>query len=355
MSEDVHSRRLASALIDPGATINEAVERLEHAGTGALLLVGADRRLHGLLVDGDVRRAMLRSVSFDQPCSSIATAEPICIPEGTSAAEALQIMNKNDINHLPVLDARGSLTDFLLRRDFSGEHRLDVSAVIMAGGFGTRLRPLTDDIPKPMLPVGAQPLLERIIGRLREAGIRRVNVTTHHLAEQITRHFGDGGSMGVEIRYVPEEQPLGTGGGLKLIQAGAEPFLVINGDILCGLDYRDLVAFHRKAGADATVCVRKYDLKVPYGVVECEGMWLRGIREKPSVSVFVNAGIYLIEPTIQQYIPDGRSSDMTDLISVLVAKGRRVASFPIVEYWLDVGQPADYAQAQRDVKAEKIR
>jgi dTDP-glucose pyrophosphorylase len=355
MREDQYRKRLASALIDPSATINQAIERLEQAGTQALLLVSGDRRLRGLLVDGDVRRALIGGVSFDQPCSSIATKEPICIAEGTPAAEALQIMNKNDINHLPVVDAAGDLIGLLLRRDLSGEHRLDVSAIIMAGGFGTRLRPLTDQLPKPMLPVGDRPLLERTIERLRDAGIRRVNVTTHYLAEQITRHFGDGGSMGVEIRYVPEEQPLGTGGGLKLIDAPAEPFLVINGDILCGINYRDLVSFHRRSGAEATVCVRKYDMQVPYGVVECEGMWLRVMREKPLVSVFVNAGIYLIEPALQHYIPEGRRSDMTDLINLLVANGHRVATFPIVEYWLDVGQPEDYARAQRDVKAKKIR
>jgi NDP-sugar pyrophosphorylase family protein len=225
----------------------------------------------------------------------------------------------------------------------------------MAGGFGSRLRPLTDQIPKPMLPVGDRPLLERTIARLRDSGIRTVNVTTHHLADQIKSHFGDGEAMGVDIHYVSEERPLGTCGGLRLVEELKEPVLVINGDILTGVNFGDLVGFHRKVGADATVCVRKYEVQVPYGVVEVDGTWLRGVKEKPSVGFFVNAGIYLLEPTVQRFIPEGERFDMTDLIARLLAEGRPVATFPIVEYWLDVGQPADYAQAQRDVETSRIR
>ena len=355
MTEDVYSQRLASTLIDPNATITEAVQRLDLAGTGALVLAGPERRLRGLLTDGDVRRALLRGVSFEEPCVSIATSDPLVVREGTSIAEALEVMNRHDVNQLPVLDASDILTGLFLRRDLTTQDGALISAVIMAGGFGTRLRPLTDELPKPMLPVGDRPLLERTIDRLRHAGIRRVNVTTHHLANRITEYFGDGSAHGVEIRYVSEERPLGTCGGLKLVQEPMEPLLVVNGDILTGVDFRELVAFHRRHRADATVCVRKYEVQVPYGVVESDGTWLRSVREKPSVSFLVNAGIYLLEPTAQRYIPDGQQFDMTDLIGRLVADGRSVASFPIVEYWLDVGQSADYAQAQRDVETARIR
>lgn len=355
MTQDAYRQRLESTLIDPGASITEAVRRLDLAGTGALLVADAERRLRGLLTDGDVRRALLRSVSFELPCASIATAEPVCVEEGSLAAEALRIMNQREVNHLPVVDAEGVLKGLLLRRDLVAEDNVAVSAVIMAGGFGSRLRPLTDAIPKPMLPVGDRPLLERTIERLRESGIRRVNVTTHHLADQIKSHFGSGEAMGVDIHYVSEERPLGTVGGLRLVEELKEPVLVINGDILTGVNFGDLVHFHRKCGAEATVCVRKYDVQVPYGVVEVDGIWLRGVREKPSVAFFVNAGIYLLEPTVQRDIPEGERFDMTDLIARMLADGRRVATFPIVEYWLDVGQPADYAQAQRDVAAARIR
>jgi dTDP-glucose pyrophosphorylase/CBS domain-containing protein len=355
VTEDAYRQRLASTLIDPGAAITEAVHRLDLAGTGALMLAGPDRRLLGLLTDGDVRRALLRGVSFEERCVSIATPKPFIVREGVSVAEALHVMNRHDVNQLPVLDAHDVLAGMLLRRDLATDDGMPVSAVIMAGGFGTRLMPLTDQVPKPMLPIGDRPLLERTIGRLRDAGIRRVNVTTHHLADRITAYFGDGRAHGVEIRYVSEERPLGTCGGLKLVDEPKDPLLVINGDILTGVNFGELVAFHRRHRADATVCVRKYDVQVPYGVVECDGTWLRAVREKPSVGFFVNAGIYLLEPTVQSYIPDGDRFDMTDLIGRLVADGRSVASFPIMEYWLDVGQPADYAQAQRDVETARIR
>jgi dTDP-glucose pyrophosphorylase len=354
VTEQESRQRLESTLIAPAARIADAVQRLDLAGTGALVLADESRRLRGLLTDGDVRRALLRGISFEEPCARIATSDPVHIREGASAADALQVMNERDVNQLPVLDAGGIVTGLLLRRDLVAEDAAPISAVIMAGGFGTRLRPLTDQMPKPMLPIGDRPLLERTIERLRDSGIRRVHVTTHHLADRITKHFGDGGSLGVQIQYVPEEQPLGTCGGLKLVEVTPGPQLVINGDILTGVNFRDLVSFHRKAGADATVCVRRYEVQVPYGVVECEGTWLRAVREKPSVGFFVNAGVYLIEPSVQRYIPDGERFDMTDLIARLLADGRKVASFPIVEYWLDVGQPADYEQAQSDARSGRL-
>jgi len=355
MSQTPYRQRLAATLIDPGATISEAVRALDSAGTGALMLADAERRLRGLLTDGDVRRALLRGISFEQPCESIATANPICVQEGISLADALSFMNRHDVNHLPVADARGQLAGLLLRRDLVSDEGLPISAVIMAGGFGTRLRPLTDQTPKPMLPVGDRPLLERTIGRLREAGIRHLNVTTHHLAERITSYFGDGHDHGVEIQYVSEERPLGTCGSLKLVDESPGPVLVINGDILTAVNFRELVTFHRRHHADATVCVRKYEVQVPYGVVDSDGPWLQEVREKPLMNMFVNAGIYLLEPGLRHYIPEGERFDMTDLINRLVTDGRCVVSFPILEYWLDVGKPADYAQAQRDVETARVR
>jgi dTDP-glucose pyrophosphorylase/CBS domain-containing protein len=355
MTEEPYRHRLSTTLIDPGATITEAIQKLDLAGTGALMLAGPERRLRGVLTDGDVRRALLRGVSFEELCGTIATAKPLVAQEGVSFADALTLMNRHDVNHLPLVDTEGLLIGLLLRRDVVSEESAAISAVIMAGGFGTRLRPMTDQTPKPMLPVGDRPLLERTIGRLREAGIRNLNVTTHHLAERITSYFGDGHDYGVEIQYVPEERPLGTCGGLKLVDESPGPVLVINGDILTGVNFGELVTFHRRHHADATVCVRKYDVQVPYGVVESDGPWLQTVREKPVVSLFVNAGIYLLEPGLRHYIPEGERFDMTDLINRLVADGRCVVSFPIMEYWLDVGQPADYAQAQLDVQTARIR
>jgi dTDP-glucose pyrophosphorylase/predicted transcriptional regulator len=356
VTADERALRLKSTLISPRETISAAIRRLDDAGTGVLLVCGEDGRLFGVLTDGDIRRAMLRGVSFDVPCESIACQMPVVAPPDVPAMEALRLMNEADVNQLPLVDpGDGRVVDLLLRRDLMTEKELAVAAVVMAGGFGTRLRPLTDDLPKPMLRVGDRPLLERTIEQLRNAGIRRVNVTTHYLPEKITDHFGDGHDYGVEIAYVTEDRPLGTAGGLALVKDSPEPLLVINGDILASIDFRDLARYHRKQQADVTVCVRRHQIPIPYGVMDCEGLRLVRIREKPSVDLLVNAGIYLIEPSVRDFIPNGERFDMTDLLHRLLAAGRPVATYPIIGYWLDVGRPEDFERAQEDVKKEGLR
>ena len=221
-----------------------------------------------------------------------------------------------------------------------------MSAVVMAGGFGTRLRPLTDHVPKPMLPVGDRPLLERTLERLRDAGIHSVSITTHYLADAIVGHFGDGHAFGLHLDYVAEDRPLGTAGALAQIGKFDGTLLVLNGDILTGVDFRDMLAFHRMHGADATVAVRRYEVPVPYGVVECEDGLVREVREKPSLHLLINAGMYLLEPAVRDYIPEGQCFDMPQLLQRLLRDQRRVVSFPVLEYWVDIGQPPDYAFAQ---------
>lgn len=353
MSPADHQARLEAVAIAPGASIAEAVERLERAGTGALLVCDPERRLLGVLTDGDVRRAILAGVGFDRPCLEIAKREPVVAPAGATPAEALELMDHGRefvINHLPLVTADGIATGLLLRSDLVVQEQLPLSAVIMAGGFGRRLLPLTEHVPKPMLPVGGRPLLERTIGTLKSAGIGRVAIATHHLAERITGHFGDGHDFGVELSYVAEDSPLGTAGALRLLGEVLEPVLVINGDILTGISYGDMLRFHREHRADLTVAVRRCDVEIPYGVLQADGAYIRGVTEKPRSSYLINAGIYLLEPAVHRLIPDGRRFDMTDLIQRVLEEGKRVAGFPIVEYWLDIGQRSDYEQAQRDIQ-----
>jgi dTDP-glucose pyrophosphorylase len=338
---------LAAVLISPHATITDAMAQLDAAGTGALLLCEEDRKLFGILTDGDIRRAILRNDLLSGLCGPIATRDPVTVAAGISSAQALKLMNEYDVNHLPVIETDKTIVDLLLRRDLTAGE-ISSSAVIMAGGFGTRLRPLTENLPKPMLPVGDRPLLERTIEQLRESGIRRVNVTTHYLKEKITAYFGDGHEFGVELNYVSEDRPLGTAGGLRLVNAHDGPLLVINGDVITNVRFCDLMSYHRELGADVTVGVRKHDLQLPFGVVDCEGPRLLRIREKPKMSFMVNAGIYVLEPSVYRYVPVNEHFDMPDLIKRLLEKGRHVVTFPITEYWLDIGQPADYHQAQKD-------
>ena len=352
---DIHRLgRLQLATVPLGCSLEEAITRLDLAGTGALLLCDERGALQGLLTDGDVRRAVLRGVPMTGPCLDIASRQPVTIPRDASAADALHVMNARDINHLPVVATDGRVVDFLLRKDLVSEQTMDLSAVIMAGGYGQRLLPLTAQVPKPMLPLGGRPLLERTIRRLRAAGITNVHLATHHLSDQIAAHFGDGEAYGVRVKYAREDQPLGTAGGLKLVAPSADPVLVLNGDIVTGMSFQNLLDFHRQHGAELTVGVRKYEITVPFGVVDCDDVRVRRLREKPTQTLFINAGVYLLEPSAIALIPDGVRFDMTDLIQALLAAERTVVSFPILEYWLDIGRPEDYQQAEEDLRNGRI-
>jgi dTDP-glucose pyrophosphorylase/CBS domain-containing protein len=345
-------QRVDSVVIAPLVTIMDAVRQLDAAGTGALLVCTADHTLRGLVTDGDIRRAMLRGVAFTESVESIAISNPLVASADISQHAALELMDhalEFPVNHLPLVAPDGRAAGLLLRRDLVTREQRPLSALIMAGGFGVRMLPLTERTPKPMLPVGGRPLLERTIRTLSRTGIRRVVISTHHLAERITSHFGDGHDYGIDLEYVTETLPLGTAGALRLVnQTG--PLLVVNGDILTRVDFDDLVEFHRQQGAELTVGMRRCELQLPYGVLDCDGPHVRTVREKPSESFWVNAGIYLVEPSIRDLIPHGERFDMTDLIDRMLADGRPVAGFPIVEYWLDIGQPADYLRAQADAE-----
>lgn len=225
----------------------------------------------------------------------------------------------------------------------------------MAGGLGTRLRPLTDSQPKPMLPLGDRPIMEHVIAQLRESGIREVVVSTHYKSEMIQNHFGDGSACGLTMKYVNEEDRYGTIGALRLMRDQLkEPFLVINGDVLTTLDFSAMRGFHARHHADMTVAVRKHDVHVPYGVMQVEGEAVTGLQEKPTMALFINAGIYLMNPDMIDYIPEGQPFDAPDLIAKLIEHKRRVVAFPVIEYWIDIGELPHYQQAKMDVQTGRI-
>jgi dTDP-glucose pyrophosphorylase/CBS domain-containing protein len=345
-----NERRLSAAIIAPGASISEAMAQLDKAATGVLLICDKDRHLLGSLTDGDFRRAILRRKSLSEPCATIASSRPITAPISVSSSEALRLMNEHDISQLPMVDSDGRVQKLILSKDIVPNRELPLSAVVMAGGLGTRLLPLTEKVPKPMLPLGGRPLLELTVAQLRRAGIKNVNVTTHYLPETISDYFGTGEMFGVRLNYLQEEQPLGTAGGIKLLKQFDATMLVINGDILTGVPFGAMLDYHRAYHADLTIGVRKYEVQVPFGVVDCDDVHVKGLEEKPSLSFFINAGTYLIEPAVRDFIPAGQRFDMTELISKLIEAGRIVVSFPIMEYWLDMGRHEDYAKAQQDVR-----
>lgn len=353
---------IAQYLIQPQSSVLEAIAAIDANRRGVALVVDGRNHLLGVVTDGDVRRAILAGLDLRLPVTELLERRarhlyptPISAPADLGAAEHLLLMRRHQIRHLPLVDEGGAVVDLALLDDLISGSPPGLTAVVMAGGFGKRLRPLTEDLPKPMLPLGGRPLMERLIEQLRAAEIHRVHVTTHYKGERIVEHFGDGASFGVEINYVQESQPLGTAGALSLLPEQDEPLLVINGDILTRVDFAALFAFHGEHQADLTVGVREIQSQVPYGVVELDGVEITRVVEKPTQRYFISAGIYLLAPRALRAIPrDGRRFDMPDLINLLIGQGCRVVSFPIREYWLDIGHMEHYAQAQADAAQGRI-
>jgi len=347
--------------LGPDASMRDVLACIDSNGEGVAVVVSEDRTFIGIVTDGDIRRAILADADFEQPVAAFLegkTAEtpPLTAPDGTSHAELRLIMDEHLVRHLPVVDDDGIFVGLGLMSEISRdpETELPLRAVVMAGGFGQRLRPLTRETPKPLLPVGEKPVIEHIIEKLRFAGIRKISITTHFHADKIRDYFGDGGDWGVVLDYIHEKEPLGTAGALSLIEGADEPFVVINGDILTTVDFRAMLGFHQETTAELTVGVRKYDFTVPFGVIKAEGTRVMKLEEKPSASLFINAGIYLLEPALLAMIPKDRMFHMTDLIEALLEDGKIVSSFPIHEYWADIGQLKDYAQAQSDAYTGKF-
>jgi dTDP-glucose pyrophosphorylase/CBS domain-containing protein len=341
-------------------TIRAVIDAVDRNGRGVAVVVDEHDRLVDVVTDGDIRRAVLARADIEAPVKSLIDAKrterasPVTASTGTPTDVLLQMMRALTLRHIPVLDDERRVVDVAILVDIVKDYELPLTAVIVAGGHGTRLRPLTEDTPKPMLPVGDRPLLERLVDQLRRAGIRRVSLTTHYQPEVIESHFGDGSSFGIEIGYVQEETPLGTAGALGGMLGSTEPLLVINGDILTALDFRAFLTFHREHDADLTIAVREQELRVPYGVVETRGVEVVKIVEKPIVRQFINAGVYLLNPVACRYVPEGRRFDMPDLIAALLDDNRRVIGFPLREYWRDIGQAEDYEQAVADVRGGAV-
>lgn len=348
---------LAGISVTVAATLYDVVKCIDRSARISICLVVNDTsQLIATLTDGDIRRALLAGLGLDSKVEDILPMKgkgphpsPVTAPLGTSPEALLAIMQQNAVRQLPLVDGRGQVRDVVLLNDLTAGPQLPVEALIMAGGFGQRLRPLTEETPKPMLSLGGRPLLERIVRQLRDVGIQIVYVSTCYKPEKIREHFGDGSLFGVSIRYLHESRPLGTAGVLGMMPPLQHPLLVINGDILTEVDFRALAEHHQRRHSMMTVAVRLFGFEVPYGVVTCEGENVRGVIEKPRYSFFVNAGIYLIEPGAFEHIPRGDSFDMTDLIHWLLRANKKVTAYPIIEYWLDIGKHADYEQAQQDL------
>lgn len=344
--------RLKKTLVSPDCSIEGVIRLLDESGLEIALVVDEDRLLLGTVTDGDIRRAILRGVPLDSPVEDIMNRKFTALPVGASRKEALRVMKEKSIRQIPLVDADGRIKDLLLQKEILREGDRPNWAVIMAGGLGKRLRPLTDEIPKPMLNVGGQPLLQTIVEQLAEHGFHNVLISLNYKAHVIESYFGNGSAFGINIQYIHEDQPLGTAGALELARDQlTQPFLVLNGDILTTINYGQLLQYHQEHGFTITACTKKYDLTVPYGVLDLEDIRINAIREKPLLEFFISAGIYCMDPVVLDFIPQGRPYDVPQLIKELIQAGRTVGGFPIREYWLDIGHPEDYARANTDIFA----
>jgi dTDP-glucose pyrophosphorylase len=340
----------------PQATLREALEAITKNGRQAVLVAEADGRLLGLVTDGDVRRALLRGTPLDGAVSDIMNPKPVIAPPGLGRAAAVTLMLGRRIRHLPIVDADRRLVDVLFLEEQIASPPLPTPAVIMAGGEGRRLRPLTESTPKPLIAVGGKPLVEIMIERLRQSGITGITVAVHHKSEMIRERLGDGSRLGVHIDYALEPKPLGTMGALRLVRDRLrQPFFVVNADILTKCDFRSMWEFHRgQPGAAMTVGVSTHQVDIPYGEFTLHGERVTRVEEKPRKEFPVNAGIYLLEPSVIELIPADEYFDATEMIRALLDRGRVVMAHLIREYWLDVGRLPDLEQANRDIAEGRL-
>jgi len=337
-------------VIEPSLSIREALKIIDREALRVALVVD-NNRLIGIVTDGDIRRSILKGVELTDSVNKIMNTNPLTADVNITSEELKKTMQQKQILSLPLTDDSGHLVGLKTLYDTLAVKRRENPVFIMAGGFGTRLKPLTDNCPKPMLKVGNKPMLETLINSFKSYGFYKFYISTHYLPDVIMNYFGNGENMDVEITYVHEETPLGTGGALSLLPdtLPVEPLIMINGDILTKVDFSKVLDFHIKQKSDATMCVRDYEVKVPFGVIEGEGHQITAMVEKPTYRYFVNAGIYIISHHIIKSLSKNERLDMPSLFEIKQKAGCKVLKFPIHEYWLDVGRHDDFNKAQRDI------
>ena len=338
-------------IVNSDVNLEQAIEVLDKAALRISLIIDDDDKLLGTLTDGDVRRALLKHMPLDTPVTAVMNTEPKTAEQSWAENRILALMERHKLLQLPVVDAEGRVVGLSNLHDILNKERHDNPVFLMAGGFGTRLQPLTNNCPKPMLQVGGKPILEQILLNFIDAGFHRFYISTHYMPEIIRDYFGNGEKWGVGIQYVHEDEPLGTGGALGLLPHDEIdlPMFMMNGDLLTSLDLHSFMEFHERQSGISTMCVREYEYQVPYGVITSdEGTLIKSMVEKPIQRFFVNAGIYLLEPELVKSVLPGTRIDMPTLLERRIECGETVYMFPIYEYWLDIGRMDDFQKAQSE-------
>ena len=331
--------------ISPKSSIRDAIEVIDNGAAQVALVVDSNKKLLGLVTDGDVRRGIIKNLSLDGEVSSIMTKSPLVLSLGAKKAEILQLMREKLIHHIPLVDGNGCICSLEVLDDLLKKSNLSNIVVIMAGGKGERLGSLTKNCPKPMLEVNGKPMLETILEKCIDAGFKNFYISVNYLKDKIIKHFSLGEKWGVNISYLEEDEPLGTCGSLKLLPNNlVDGILVLNGDVLTDLEYDRIVAYHKKSSNVMTVCTRSHRVRIPFAVMTSSGAKLERFVEKPMYDFQVNAGVYILNPGLIEKIPS-KFYNMTDLIDDLLDSKSVVGVFPIHENWRDIGNPIDFKEA----------
>jgi dTDP-glucose pyrophosphorylase len=335
--------------IGPEVNVRLAWETIDHGAMQITLVVDSEGHLLGTVTDGDIRRAVLRGKGLDAPITDVMNGNPVTGLAEETHESWQRTMHRHSLRHLPILDTRGRVVD-LVRYDLPLEPERSTPVVIMAGGLGTRLRPLTENTPKPMIPVGPKPVLETIVENFAAQGFVHLYLCLNYKGDVIRKHFGDGRKFGVRITYLQEDRRLGTAGALSLLpQRPDEPVIVMNGDLLTKVDFVRLLDFHERQGFVATMAMREHQQQVPYGVLRIgDGYVVEELVEKPIERYYVNAGIYILNPETLDLVPDQKFYDMPTLFNTLMAQGRKVGGFPLRDYWVDIGRLEDLERASAE-------
>ena len=336
-------------LLSPDATIEQAMDVLDKGGLRTALVVDEKTKLLGIVTDGDLRRSLIGHIPITDPVRTIMNTNPKVARMNDSKDYVISMMESGGHISVPLVDDAGVVRGLEYLHALIKKQRYDNWVVLMAGGLGSRLRPLTDDCPKPLLQIGGKPLLETILQQLIEYGFHKFYISVNYKSEMVKEYFGKGERWGVTIRYLEENKRLGTAGCLSLLpETPDKPLIVMNGDLLTKLNFGHLIETHLDSAAEATMCVRTYEHHVPYGVVELEGERITMLKEKPVQRFFVNAGIYVLDPDVVGHIPKDQFFDITQLFDELSQQNRNVSAFPIHEYWMDIGRMEDFENAHAD-------
>jgi dTDP-glucose pyrophosphorylase len=340
---------ISKILLRTSSTIEDALNIINLGAVRIALVVDADGKLLGTLSDGDIRRGLLRKVKLNDTIKDAFSKNPATANIIDTRERLLQLCLKNGIGQLPIVDNSHRVVDLFLVDSEFYKKNYENQVVLMVGGLGMRLRPLTDNTPKPMLHVGGRPILQTIVKGFVDSGFTNITMCLGYKSNVIQNYFEDGSDFGANIDYIVEEKRMGTAGALSLLKKEiSKPFFVMNGDLLASINYKDMLDFHEESNSKATMCIREYDIKVPYGVVSVNNEEITSIKEKPIHSFFVNAGVYLLGPECIDLIPSNKFYDMPSLFEKMILNKRKITSFPLKEYWLDIGRMDDYHQANND-------